>query len=154
MDEKVRERLRVSLEKNGALEDEMDGLREELNKHKAKLYKKGESVDDDDDKAGDGGGGGGDGQVDGKKLNGSAMLDPEVLELRRQIEKQATEAGVTHRNLSDLRSKNAELEEQLIQLNKELHQNQEIAKALEIDLKENVAQKGDQEERIATLEKR
>ena len=148
MDEKVRERLRVSLEKNGALEDEMDGLREELNKHKAKLYKKGESVDDDD-KAGDG-----DGQVDGKKVNGSAMLDPEVLELRRQIEKQATEAGVTHRNLSDLRSKNAELEEQLIQLNKELHQSQEIAKALEIDLKENVAQKGDQEERIATLEKR
>ena len=88
------------------------------------------------------------------QVNGSAMLDPEVLELRRQIEKQATEAGVTHRNLSDLRSKNAELEEQLIQLNKELHQSQEIAKALEIDLKENVAQKGDQEERIATLEKR
>ena len=88
------------------------------------------------------------------QVNGSAMLDPEVLELRRQIEKQATEAGVTHRNLSDLRSKNAELEEQLIQLNKELHQSQEIAKALEIDLKENVAQKGDQEERITTLEKR
>merc|ERR1719268_196442 len=42
----------------------------------------------------------------------------------------------------------------MIQLNKELHANQEIAKALEIDLKENVAQKSDQEERIATLEKR
>merc|ERR1719192_633867 len=42
----------------------------------------------------------------------------------------------------------------MIQLNKELHANQELAKALEIDLKENVAQKNDQEERIATLEKR
>ena len=51
---------------------------------------------------------------------------------------------MTHRNLSDLRSKNAEMEEQMIQLNKELHANQEIAKALEIDLKENVAQKNDQ----------
>ena len=153
----MRERLRISLEKNGALEEEMDTMREELNKHKAKLYKKGESIDDDKEKGdGDGtDGGGGDGSGE-KKVNGghAVPLDPEVLELRRQIEKQATEAGVTHRNLSDLRSKNAELEEQLIQLNKELHQSQEIAKALEIDLKENVAQKGDQEERIATLEKR
>ena len=39
LDEKVRERLRVSLEKNGALEEEMDTMREELNKHKARLYK-------------------------------------------------------------------------------------------------------------------
>ena len=64
LDEKVRERLRISLEKNGALEEEMDGLREELNKHKAKLYKKGESVDDDD-KAGHGDG---NDQDDGKKV--------------------------------------------------------------------------------------
>ena len=77
-----------------------------------------------------------------------------MLELRRQIEKQATDLGTSHRNLSDLRSKNAELDERLIQINKELHQSKEIAKSLEIDLNENVAQKGDQEERIATLEKR
>ena len=77
-----------------------------------------------------------------------------MLELRRQIEKQSTDLGAAHRSLSDLRSKNAELEERLIQINKEMHQSQEIAKSLEIDLNENVAQKGDQEERIATLEKR
>ena len=77
-----------------------------------------------------------------------------MLELRRQIEKQSTDLGATHRSLSDLRSKNAELEERLIQVNKELHQAQELAKSLEIELNENVAQKGDQEERIATLEKR
>ena len=58
---------------------------------------------------------------------------------------------MTHRNLSDLRSKNAEMEEQMIQLNKELHANQEIAKALEIDLKENVAQKSDQVNNTAKL---
>ena len=78
----------------------------------------------------------------------------QVLELRRQIEKQSTDIGAAHRSLSDLRSKNAELEERLIQINKEMHQSQEIAKSLECELNENVAQKGDQEERIATLEKR
>ena len=81
-------------------------------------------------------------------------FDLQVLELRRQIEKQSTDLGATHRSLSDLRSKNAELEERLIQINKELHQAQQLAKSLEIELNENVAQKGDQEERIATLEKR
>ena len=37
LDEKVRERLRVSLEKNGALEEEMDTMREELNKRTREL---------------------------------------------------------------------------------------------------------------------
>jgi chromosome segregation ATPase len=41
-----------------------------------------------------------------------------------------------------------------MQVNKEVHGAQEFAKSLEIDLQENVAQKEDQEERIATLEKR
>ena len=69
----------------------------------------------------------------GEKVNGT--LDPEVLELRRQIEKQATDLGSAHRSLSDLRSKNAELEERLMQVNKELHGAQEFAKSLDIDLK-------------------
>ena len=62
-------------------------------------------------------------------------MDPEVIELRRQIEKQSTDLGSAHRSLSDLRSKNAELEERLMQVNKELHGAQEFAKNLDIDLK-------------------
>ena len=77
-----------------------------------------------------------------------------MIELRRQIEKQATDLGSSHRTLSDLRAKNADLEEKIMQINKELNGNHEYAKNLEIELKENVAQKEDQEERIATLEKR
>ena len=63
-----------------------------------------------------------------------------MIELRRQIEKQSTDLGSAHRSLSDLRSKNAELEERLMQVNKELHGAQEFAKNLDIDLKVNKKQ--------------
>jgi len=155
LDEKVRERLRVALEKNGNLEEELDSTREQLNKYKAGFYDfkntdDGETNDKEsgfklEDKESSNG-------KKKEKVNGT--LDPEVIELRRQIEKQSTDLGSAHRSLSDLRSKNAELEERLMQVNKELHGAQEFAKNLDIDLKENVAQKEDQEERIATLEKR
>ena len=77
----------------------------------------------------------GDKETSSKKEKVNGTLDPEVLELRRQIEKQSTDLGSAHRSLSDLRSKNAELEERLMQVNKELHGAQEFAKNLDIDLK-------------------
>ena len=40
LDEKVRERLRVALEKNANLEEDLDGTREELNKYKAGMIPK------------------------------------------------------------------------------------------------------------------
>ena len=43
--------------------------------------------------------------------------------------------GSAHRSLSDLRGKNAEYEERMMQINKELHGAQEFAKNLKIDLK-------------------
>ena len=78
----------------------------------------------------------------GKKVNGT--LDPEVLVLRKQIEKSASDVGNAHRTMSDLRHKNAENEERMITLNKELHSGQELIKRLQVELNENVAQKEDQ----------
>ena len=115
------------------------GTREELNKYKAGIIKHGDDDGDslgskDSSKLGSSGIGSGDEKKsEGGKINGT--LDPEVLELRRQIEKQATDLGSAHRSLSDLRGKNAEYEERMMQINKELHGAQEFAKNLEIDLK-------------------
>ncbi len=61
-----------------------------------------------------------------------------------KVEKQSNDLGSSHRTISDLRSKNSELEERIIQVNKELHGAQEFAKSLDSELKENVAQKEDQ----------
>eukprot|EP00094_Tigriopus_californicus_P005250 TCALIF_05061-PA protein Name:"Similar to PPFIA1 Liprin-alpha-1 (Homo sapiens)" AED:0.11 eAED:0.11 QI:0/0.91/0.84/1/0.66/0.92/13/1290/1222 len=168
LDEKVRERLRIALEKNSTLEEELEGTRDELNKFKSgqivvKSGDDGEERENGENGADDANSNSDSNSTSGtattttttttvKKVNGT--LDPEVLELRRQIEKHAKDLGQSHRSLSDLRSQKAEMEEKIGQLNKELNSAQELIKRLEIDLKENVAQKEDQEERIATLEKR
>ncbi len=172
LDEKVRERLRVALEKNSNLEEELEGTKDELVKYKSgaakpDLFSSEYGKEDSEDRRENGedsksggenevsDGGAGDGSVSSsapKKVNGT--VDPEVLELRRQIEKQATDLGSSHRTMSEMRAKNVEFEERIMHLNKESHAAQEMAKRLEVELKENVAQKEDQEERIATLEKR
>eukprot|EP00095_Tigriopus_kingsejongensis_P008850 maker-scaffold15_size728074-snap-gene-3.13 protein:Tk08850 transcript:maker-scaffold15_size728074-snap-gene-3.13-mRNA-1 annotation:"liprin-alpha-1 isoform x12" len=164
LDEKVRERLRLALEKNGTLEEELETTRDELNKFKcgqivlktgdeAEERENGENgADNDANSNSDSNSTSGTVPTQVKKVNGT--MDPEVLELRRQIEKHSSDLGQSHRNLSELRSQKVEMDEQISQLNKELNSAQELIKRLEIDLKENVAQKEDQEERIATLEKR
>lgn len=56
--------------------------------------------------------------------------------------------------MSDLNNKISELEENLSKHHKEFGKTQDHCVKLQRDLRENVAQKEDQEERIATLEKR
>lgn len=166
LDEKVRERLRVALEKNGTLEEELETTRDELNRYKSGGIVFEDKYSSQADKEGkenqDGSAEGqekssGEENGEGRRaLNGGGggPVDPEVQELRRQIEKQSADLGASHRNLSELRSLKCDLEEKINQLSKELHSSQDLIKRLEMDLKENVAQKEDQEERIATLEKR
>jgi len=145
LDEKVRERLRVALEKNTSLEEEYSNVRDELSRHKLGL------IEQEEMKAKEGIEERG-GEVGEKRVNGT--LDPEVLELRKQLEKQSNDLGTTTRTVSELRGKVTDLEDKLISNNKELHAAQDLNQALQHEFKETMAQKEDQEERIATLEKR
>ena len=60
-----------------------------------------------------------------------------MLELRRQIEKLSTEQGSAHRSLSDARSKCNDYEDQMMQINKEMHAAQEWAKSKYLLLSRN-----------------
>jgi hypothetical protein len=93
-------------------------MREELNKYKSGLMGK-EDGEDEGITADDAEGAGVHSESDGevkqtKRVNGT--VDPEVMELRRQIEKQSNDLGSSHRTISELRAKNSELEERIIQV--------------------------------------
>ena len=151
LDEKVRERLRVALEKNSTLEEECNGVREELNRYKLGLIeaeavksKEGQEQPVNGDEA----------ITSGDKHNGTLEMPLEVLELRKQVEKQSNDLGSSTRSITELRGKVTDLEDKLMNTSKELHGAQDLNQALQQEYKEIKAQKDDQEERIATLEKR
>ncbi|XP_053605031.1 liprin-alpha-1 isoform X3 [Plodia interpunctella] len=152
LDEKVRERLRVALERNTALEEELALTKEELQQYKSSGP-----------------------EGDKPKENGTVTTSPEqngepqppkensvngdteskrITELHNTIAKQSAELSSWQRRVAELNNKVSELEERLSKGEKELAKKQDECSKLQRDLRENVAQKEDQEERIATLEKR
>ena len=153
LDEKVRERLRVALEKNSSLEEECNGVREELNRYKLGLIeaeaiktKEGQEQNVNGESSGS--------TNSTEKVNESLEMPLEVLELRKQIEKQSNDLGSSTRSITELRGKVTELEDKLMNTSKDLHGAQDLNQALQHEYREIKAQKDDQEERIATLEKR
>lgn len=149
LDEKVRERLRISLEKNTSLEEELQQAKDELQQLKAGNYTKNESTKEN-------------GEVDEesqpKQNNGEINIQAEFAskthELQTIIEKQTSELSLWQRRVSDLNNKISEQEDNICKTQKEYSKSQDLAMKLQRDLRENVAQKEDQEERITTLEKR
>lgn len=75
-------------------------------------------------------------------------------ELQTIIEKQTAELSQWQRRVSDLNNRIGELDDNMSRVQKEYSKSQDQCLKLQRDLRENVAQKEDQEERIATLEKR
>lgn len=75
-------------------------------------------------------------------------------ELQGIIEKQTAELSQWQRRVSDLNNRIGELDDNMSKVQKEYSKSQDQCLKLQRDLRENVAQKEDQEERIATLEKR
>ncbi|XP_053598939.1 liprin-alpha-1 isoform X8 [Microplitis demolitor] len=137
LDEKVRERLRVALERNTSLEEELARTKDELQQYKAAGYQPGSSSSSLKT------------LEDKPKENG--QLDEQQ---QQQLQNKNSEIATWQRRVGELSGRVAELEETLNKTQKEFMKTQEANNKLQRDLRENVAQKEDQEERIATLEKR
>ncbi|KAK6191456.1 hypothetical protein SNE40_003142 [Patella caerulea] len=172
LDEKVRERLRVALERVAQLEEELATANQELftlREQQTKSRHSSGSIDDggklakvaaieasqpaetaanNENKE----------QSHPKRLsNGS--IDPDsdvnrVIELQETVEKQNSELTSARTKMLEINNKFTELEENFSTTQKELIKAQEQVVKLARDLRESQCQKEDQEERIATLEKR
>ncbi|CAG5927412.1 unnamed protein product [Menidia menidia] len=158
LDEKVRERLRVSLERVSALEEELTAANQEivaLREQNAHIQRKVASGDGGEDilestEAQQ--------KVHGKRLsNGSletAREASQVVELQDLLEKQNYELAQMKERMSSLSSRVSEVEQELETARKDLIKSEEMNNKYQRDIKEAMCQKEDMEERIVTLEKR
>ncbi|XP_069056973.1 liprin-alpha-3 isoform X4 [Pleurodeles waltl] len=146
LDEKVRERLRVALERVAALEENLELSSQESLSLREQLARRRSGIDDKD----------GDSQSCAV-LNGSLHLEPRggrEPELEELLEKQRMELCQMKERLTMMCRQMAELEEELNTAQKDLIKSEEMSAKLQRDVKEALAQREDMEERITTLEKR
>uniref|UniRef100_A0A7N6A8T3 SAM domain-containing protein n=1 Tax=Anabas testudineus TaxID=64144 RepID=A0A7N6A8T3_ANATE len=155
LDEKVRERLRVALERCSALEEQLTMSLVIIVVHKrfvhGVLYRYSISC------------------VHLLKLltypqrssDGSLSQEEEsgpgfgkVSELQEVVERQASDLGQMKERMAAMASRISELEEDLDTARKDLIKSEDMNTRLQRDLRESMAQKEDMEERITTLEKR
>ncbi|KAF6031548.1 hypothetical protein EB796_010180 [Bugula neritina] len=157
LDEKVRERLRVQLERAAALEDELAIANEQLSE-----LREGKPLTNGSDVAGENGKATSEVKLKNmhnKRLsNGTIEQDGEsstrLLELQQTTEKQASELALARSKVSDLQSRLKESEESVAAAKLDCAKHQEQINKLQRELKESTAHRDDQEERIATLEQR
>nr|XP_008164562.1 liprin-alpha-2 isoform X10 [Chrysemys picta bellii] len=160
LDEKVRERLRVSLERVSALEEELAAANQEIvalreqNAHIQRKMASGEGPAESEHIEGMEPGQ----KVHEKRLsNGSIDSNDEasqVLELQELLEKQNYEMAQMKERLAALSSRVGEVEQEAETARKDLIKTEEMSSKYQRDIREAMAQKEDMEERITTLEKR
>ncbi|XP_058883565.1 liprin-alpha-2 isoform X12 [Acipenser ruthenus] len=159
LDEKVRERLRVSLERVSALEEELTVANQEivaLREQNAHIQRKVASGDGteaellEETETSQ--------KVHGKRLsNGSIDSSDEashVVELQELLEKQNYELAQMKERMSSLSSRVSEVELELETARKDLLKSEEMSNKYQRDNREALCQKEDMEERITTLERR
>uniref|UniRef100_A0A673A1Z6 SAM domain-containing protein n=1 Tax=Sphaeramia orbicularis TaxID=375764 RepID=A0A673A1Z6_9TELE len=134
LDEKVRERLRVALERCSALEEQL------TISHKELAYLREQSSQKR-------------GLADGTKEDLGPGLG-KVGELQEVVDRQTADLGQMKERMASMASRINELEEDLDTARKDLIKSEDMNTRLQRDLRESMAQKEDMEERITTLEKR
>ncbi|XP_058857741.1 liprin-alpha-1-like isoform X5 [Acipenser ruthenus] len=155
LDEKVRERLRVALERCSALEEQLACSHKELailreqNSQKKALINDGivEMNHDLENVPSTNGKRSSDGSLNHEDL-------AKVMELQEIIDRQTRDLGQMKERLAALSSRVTELEEDLDTARKDLIKSEEMNTKYQRDIREAMAQKEDMEERITTLEKR
>ncbi|XP_077622640.1 liprin-alpha-1 isoform X3 [Crocuta crocuta] len=155
LDEKVRERLRVALERCSLLEEELGATHKELmilkeqNNQKKTLTDGVLDINHEQETTP---------STNGKRSSDGSLSHEEdlakVIELQEIIDKQSKEQSQMKERLAALSSHVAELEEDLDTARKDLIKSEEANTKLQRDVREAMAQKEDMEERITTLEKR
>ncbi|XP_059742806.1 liprin-alpha-2 isoform X5 [Bos taurus] len=160
LDEKVRERLRVSLERVSALEEELAAANQEIvalreqNVHIQRKMVSSEGSTESEHLEGMEPGQ----KVHEKRLsNGSIDSTDEtsqIVELQELLEKQNYEMAQMKERLAALSSRVGEVEQEAETARKDLIKTEEMNTKYQRDIREAMAQKEDMEERITTLEKR
>ncbi|XP_038307867.1 liprin-alpha-2 isoform X16 [Canis lupus baileyi] len=160
LDEKVRERLRVSLERVSALEEELAAANQEIvalreqNVHIQRKIASSEGSTESEHLEGMDPGQ----KVHEKRLsNGSIDSTDEtsqIVELQELLEKQNYEMAQMKERLAALSSRVGEVEQEAETARKDLIKTEEMNTKYQRDIREAMAQKEDMEERITTLEKR
>ncbi|XP_072225337.1 liprin-alpha-3 isoform X2 [Leuresthes tenuis] len=141
LDEKVRERLRVALERVSALEEELQSSSQEVVSLREQIKRRQQGLDNGKERLPNG---------------PSSILDDGDIDRQREgeIERQRSELGQLKERLALMCRQVGEIEEQLTSARRELARSEETNQKLQRDLKEALCQREDMEERITTLERR
>nr|XP_033784098.1 liprin-alpha-1 isoform X11 [Geotrypetes seraphini] len=154
LDEKVRERLRVALERCSLLEEELGATHKELmimreQNNQKKVFIDGMPVVNHEKENTP--------NTNGNRSSDGSLSHEDIgkmMELQEIIEKQTKEQSQMKDRLAALSNRVTELEEDLDTARKDLIKSEELNTKLQRDVREAMAQKEDMEERITTLEKR
>ncbi|XP_061562397.1 liprin-alpha-3-like isoform X1 [Phycodurus eques] len=141
LDEKVRERLRVALERVSMLEDQLAASSQEVISLRDQIKRRQQGVDGGKDRL----------------PNGPASgLEDSELERQREveIERQRAELSQLRERLALMCRQVGEIEEQLASARREVTKSEEANQKLQREVKEALCQREDMEERITTLERR
>ena len=149
LDEKVREKLRVAVERVAELEEELSKSKDEVVNLRTVAQTQ-TSIDEPNIPNGHAKNG-----EDKKPSRGPSIEDhPDFTEMKSLVEKQSSELLQSRSRISDMNMRLKDLEDSLKAAEKIHHELNEENRKLRDNLRENSAQKEDQEARICTLEKR